>query len=177
MKLLNTRINGLKIIKSQVYKDKRGFLRETFRRNIVKNIDFPFDIMSYSKKNVLRGLHFQSKNSQAKIITVTYGKILDVVVDLRKNSKTFGKYFSLVISHNDDFSFFIPKNFAHGFLCLSEKCTINYKCSDYRNPNHEKTLKWNDPNIGIKWPVKNPILSKKDKTATLSLSEIKKNNL
>ena len=116
MKLLNTRINGLKIIKSQVYKDKRGFLRETFRRNIVKNIDFPFDIMSYSKKNVLRGLHFQSKILQAKIITVTYGKILDVVVDLRKNSKTFGKYFSLVISHNDDFFFFYTKKFCPWFF-------------------------------------------------------------
>ena len=175
MKLIKTKIKGLKLIRSNIYKDKRGFLRETFRKNVVNNMDFPFDIMSYSKKNVLRGLHYQSKNSQAKIITVTYGKILDVAVDLRKNSKTFGKYFSLIISHNDNFSFYIPKNFAHGFLCLSEKCTINYKCSDYRNSKFEKTLNWKDPDINIKWPIKNPILSQKDKLSTLYLKDISKN--
>ena len=175
MKLIKTKIKGLKLIRSNIYKDKRGFLRETYRKNIVNNMNFPFDIMSYSKKNVLRGLHYQSKNSQAKIITVTYGKILDVAVDLRKNSKTFGKYFSLIISHNDNFSFYIPKNFAHGFLCLSEKCTINYKCSDYRNSKFEKTLNWKDPDINIKWPIKNPILSQKDKLSTLYLKDISKN--
>ena len=174
MKLIKTKIKDLLIIKSEVFKDKRGFLRETYRKNIVNNIDFPFDIMSFSKKNVLRGLHFQSKNSQAKIITVTQGKILDVAVDLRKNSKTFGKFFSIKISHDDDFSFFIPKNFAHGFLCLSEKCTINYKCSDYRNPKFEKTLLWNDPDIGINWPIKKPLLSKKDANANLRLKDLKK---
>ena len=174
MKLIKTKIKDLLIIKSEVFKDKRGFLRETYRKNIVNNIDFPFDIMSFSKKNVLRGLHFQSKNSQAKIITVTQGKILDVAVDLRKNSKTFGKFFSIKISHDDDFSFFIPKNFAHGFLCLSEKCTINYKCSDYRNPKFEKTLLWNDPDIGINWPIKRPLLSKKDANANLRLKDLKK---
>ena len=174
MKLIKTKIKDLLIIKSEVFKDKRGFLRETYRKNIVNNIDFPFDIMSSSKKNVLRGLHFQSKNSQAKIITVTQGKILDVAVDLRKNSKTFGKFFSIKISHDDDFSFFIPKNFAHGFLCLSEKCTINYKCSDYRNPKFEKTLLWNDPDIGINWPIKRPLLSKKDANANLRLKDLKR---
>ena len=173
MKIINTKIKGLKIIKSKIFKDNRGFLRETFRKNLLNNQDFPFDIMSYSKKNVLRGLHFQSKNSQAKIITVTHGKIMDVAVDLRKNSPTFGKYFSLIINHNDDFSFYIPKNFAHGFLCLSKYCTINYKCSDYRNSNFEKTLLWNDPEIKIKWPIKNPILSKKDKLANLTLKDLK----
>ena len=94
--------------------------------------------MSYSKKNVLRGLHIQTKESQAKIITVTHGKILDVVVDLRKKSKTFGKYFSIIISDKSDFSFYIPENFAHGFLCLSNVCTVNYKCSKYRNPKYEQ---------------------------------------
>ena len=172
MKIINTKIKGLKIIKSKIFKDNRGFLRETFRKNLLNNQDFPFDIMSYSKKNVLRGLHFQSKNSQAKIITVTHGKIMDVAVDLRKNSPTFGKYFSLIISHNDDFSFYIPKNFAHGFLCLSKNCTINYKCSDYRNPKYERTLSWNDPKVNIKWPLKNPILSKKDKLHGLKLEEV-----
>ncbi len=174
MKLIKTKIKDLLIIKSEVFKDKRGFLKETYRKNIVNNIDFPFDIMSFSKKDVLRGLHFQSKNSQAKIITVTQGRILDVAVDLRKNSKTFGKFYSIKISHDDDFSFYIPKNFAHGFLCLSEKCTINYKCSDYRNAKYEKTLLWNDPDIGINWPIKRPLLSNKDANANLRLRDLKK---
>tara|TARA_Y100001958_G_C21156273_1_gene491225 strand:+ start:364 stop:894 length:531 start_codon:yes stop_codon:yes gene_type:complete len=164
MKLKNTKIkNGPKIIKSKIFKDSRGFLRETYKKIILKNEDFPFDIMSFSKKNVLRGLHLQTKNSQSKIITVTYGKIFDVAVDLRSNSKTFGKYVSMVISHKDNFSFYIPKGFAHGFLCLSDYCTVNYKCSNYRNKNFEKTLSWNDKFIKIKWPIKKPILSKKDK--------------
>lgn len=164
MKLLNTKIkNGPKIIKTTIYKDKRGFLKETFKKNILKNKDFPFDIMSSSKQNVLRGLHVQSKKSQAKIVTVTHGKIFDVAVDIRKNSKTFGKYVSIVISKNDDFSFFIPEGFAHGFLCLSDSCTVNYKCSNYRDEHSEKTLFWNDKDINIKWPIKRPILSTKDR--------------
>ncbi len=172
MKLVDTKIKGLKIIKSNVFKDKRGFLRETYQKRIVSKKDFPFDVMSSSKKNVLRGLHFQSKNSQAKIITVTSGKILDVAVDLRKKSPTFGKYFSIIISYDSDFSFFIPENFAHGFLCLSKTCTVNYKCSNYRDPKYERTLIWNDPSVKIKWPLKKPILSTKDKYNGLKLSEI-----
>ena len=128
--------------------------------------------MSSSKKNVLRGLHFQSKNSQTKIITVTSGKIMDVAVDLRKRSPTFGKYFSIIMSYDSDFSFFIPENFAHGFLCLSKTCTVNYKCSNYRDPKYERTLLWNDPSVKIKWPLKKPILSTKDKYNGLKLSEI-----
>ena len=103
MKLINTKIKGLKIIKSKVFKDKRGFLRETYQKKIVGKNEFPFDVMSFSKKNVLRGLHIQSKKSQAKIITVTHGKIFDVVVDLRKKSKTFGKTFSVIFSDRNKF--------------------------------------------------------------------------
>ena len=163
MKKIKTKIPGPLLIKSKIHKDSRGFLRETFKNIYLKSYKFPFDIMSYSKKNVLRGLHLQTKFSQAKIITVTHGKIFDVAVDLRKNSKTFGKHVSIIISDKDDFSFFIPPGFAHGFLCLSKECTINYKCSNYRNKSSEKTLSWNDPNIKIKWPCKRPRLSKKDK--------------
>ena len=119
--------------------------------------------MSKSKKKVLRGLHIQTKNAQAKLITVTHGKIFDVAVDLRNKSPTFGKYYSLIISENSDFSFYIPEGFAHGFLCLSKKCTVNYKCSTYRDIKSEKTLKWNDETLNIKWPIKEPILSTKDK--------------
>ena len=163
MKLIKTKIDGPKLIKSKIFKDNRGYLRETFKNNLIKNQSFPFDVMSFSKKNVLRGLHIQTTASQSKIITVTYGKIFDVAVDLRKRSKTFGKYVSLIISDMSDFSFYIPKGFAHGFLCLSKKCTVNYKCSEYRNPKFEKTLSWKDKTVKIKWPINKPILSKKDK--------------
>ena len=146
-----------------VFKDRRGYLRETFRNYLFKNEKFPFDVMSFSKKKVLRGLHIQTKKLQSKIITVTHGKIFDVAVDLRKNSKTFGKYVSVIISDKSNFSFYIPKGFAHGFLCLSKKCTVNYKCSNYRDANSEKTLNWSDNNVKIKWPIKKPILSEKDK--------------
>ena len=174
MKLIKTNIEGPKIIKSQIFRDKRGYLKETFRNNLLQNLKFPFDVMSYSKKNVLRGLHIQTKNLQAKIITVTHGKIFDVAVDLRKNSKNFGKYTSIIISDKSDFSFFIPKGFAHGFMCLSKQCTVNYKCSSYREQFSEKTLAWNDKTVKIRWPIKNPILSDKDKNLGLNLVEFLK---
>ena len=161
MKLIKTKIAGLRLIKSQIFKDKRGYLRETFRNKLIKK-EFIFDVMSFSKRGVLRGLHIQIERSQAKIITVTHGKVLDVAVDLRKKSKTFGKYFSIVISDKSDFSFYIPEGFAHGFLCLSENCTLNYKCSEYRHLKSETTLKWDDKSVNIKWPTKKPLLSKKD---------------
>ena len=163
MKLLKTKIKGPLLIKSEIFKDKRGYLRETFRNNLFGKVKFPFDVMSFSKKNVLRGLHIQTNKSQAKIITVTNGKIFDVAVDLRRKSKTFGKYVSLIISDKSDFSFYIPPGFAHGFMCLTKKCTVNYKCSNYRDPKSEKTLKWNDKTVKIKWPKHKPILSDKDK--------------
>ena len=171
MKLTNTKIKDLKIIKTKIYKDKRGFLKETFRNKLLNNKKFPFDVMSYSRKNVLRGLHIQTKDSQAKIITVTHGKILDVVVDLRKKSKTFGKYFSIIISDNSDFSFYIPENFAHGFVCLTDECVVNYKMSNYQNPDYEKTINWKDGFLNIKWPIKNPIVSKKDSFNTIDFRE------
>lgn len=171
MKLLKTKIEGPKIIKTKIFKDKRGFLKEVYRNTLIKNINFPFDVMSFSKKNVLRGLHIQTQKSQAKIITVTHGIIFDVAVDLRTNSKTFGKYVSIKISDKDDFSFYIPAGFAHGFLCLSKECTVNYKCSNYRNQKSEKTLSWNDSDVNIKWPKNNPILSNKDQNLGLSLQK------
>ena len=171
MKLLKTKISGPKIIKTKIYNDSRGFLKETYRKNIVGNIEFPFDVMSFSKKNVLRGLHIQTKNPQAKIITVTHGKIFDVAVDLRKKSKSFGKYVGITISDKDDFSFYIPAGFAHGFICLSKECTVNYKCSQYRNAGSEKTLSWDDNIVNIKWPIRKPHLSNKDKSLGLNLNE------
>ena len=176
MKLIKTKfINGPKILKTKIFNDNRGFLKETFQNKVI-NKSFPFDIMSFSKKNVLRGLHLQTVNSQAKLITVTYGKIFDVAVDLRKNSKTFGKYVSIVISHNDSFSFYIPEGFAHGFVCLSKTCTINYKCSNYRHAKSERTISWDDKDLDIKWPIKKPILSVKDKNG-LSLIDYENEHL
>tara|TARA_Y100001936_G_C15682356_1_gene461734 strand:+ start:36 stop:554 length:519 start_codon:yes stop_codon:yes gene_type:complete len=162
MFIKKTKIEGLIILKTKIFKDSRGSLKEVYQKRILKK-NFVFDVMSKSKKGVLRGLHIQTKRSQAKLITVTHGKILDVVVDLRRKSSTFGKYYSLIISEDSDFSLYIPKGFAHGFLCLSNKCTVNYKCSSYRDSKSEKTLKWNDKTLNIRWPVKKPILSNKDK--------------
>ena len=130
MKLIKTKIKDLVLIKTNIYKDTRGFFKEVEKNNVLKK-KFIFDCFSFSKKNTLRGLHLQTKNSQAKIITVVQGKILDVVVDLRKKSKTFGKHFSIEISQNSDFSLFIPEHFAHGFLCLTKKCGVYYKCTNY----------------------------------------------
>ena len=169
MRLLKTKIKGLLIVKTNIYKDNRGFFKEIEKFEILKK-KFIFDCLSFSKKNTLRGLHLQRKKQQAKIITVAKGKILDVVVDLRKKSKTYGKHFSIEISHNSDFSLFIPSGFAHGFLCLSNTCLVYYKCTNYRDQKSEITLKWNDRALNINWPVKKPILSKKDNLG-ISLSD------
>lgn len=162
MKLIKTKIKNLLIVKTNIYKDHRGFFKEVEKSRILKK-KFIFDCVSFSKKNTLRGLHLQKENSQAKLITVVHGKILDVVVDLRKKSKTYGKYFSIEMSYKSDFSLFIPEGFAHGFMCLSKTCTVYYKCTNYRHQKSEITLKWNDKDLKIKWPTKKPILSKKDK--------------
>ncbi len=162
MQIIKTKIKDLILIKTSIYKDRRGFFKEVEKNKILKK-RFIFDCFSYSKKNTLRGMHLQRKKSQAKIITVVQGKILDVVVDLRKNSKTYGKYFAIEISQNSNFSLFIPEKFAHGFLCLSKDCAVYYKCTNYRDMKSETTIKWNDKKLNIKWPIKKPILSKKDK--------------
>ena len=162
MKIKNVNISGLKIIKTKMFFDKRGFFKEIFKNNLIKK-DFKFDVMSLSRKNVIRGLHIQTKRPQAKVITVVSGKIMDVAVDLRRKSKTFGKYYSLIISDKSEYSFYVPEGFAHGFLCLSDKCVVHYKCSEYRHKESETTLHWRDQSVKIKWPIKKPILSKKDK--------------
>jgi len=171
MKIIKTKIKDLLILKTNIYEDKRGFFKEVFKKKIL-NKKFIFDCLSYSKKNILRGLHMQLKKPQAKLITVIRGKILDVVVDFRKNSKTFGKIFKIEMSENSNFSLFIPGGFAHGFLCRSKKCIIYYRCSNYRNKNSEKTVQWNDKKLKIKWPIKKPILSPKDKIG-LTFDEIR----
>ena len=170
MKVIKTKFKGLKIIKSKIYYDNRGYFREIAKKKILDK-NFLFDCMSQSKKNVLRGLHFQKKDPQAKLVTVAYGKIFDVAVDLRKNSKTFGKYFSIILSDNIGISIIIPEGFAHGFYCMSSKCIVYYKCTKYRDKNSEMSLAWNDKSIKIKWPTTKPILSIKDSTG-ISIKEI-----
>ena len=162
MRIDKTKFKDLLLYEKDTYKDKRGYFRELF---IQKHFDenFPFDVMSYSKKNVLRGLHLQLKNPQAKLITVLNGKIFDVCLDCRKNSKTFGKYFSIILSDKENKSLLIPKGFAHGFCTLSDNVVLHYKCSTYRNKNSEFGILWNDKKIKINWPIKKPVISEKDK--------------
>lgn len=175
MKLIKTKFKGLIIYKRNTYKDNRGYFRELFLDKQIKE-KFPFDAMSYSKKNVLRGLHLQLKNTQSKYVNVLKGKIFDVCVDCRKNSKTFGKYFSTYLSEKENSSLLIPKGFAHGFCALTNEVIVHYKCSTYRDKNSEIGILWNDKDLKIKWPIKKQILSKKDKSA-LSFNDFKKKYL
>lgn len=161
MQIIKTRFKDLILIKNKNFYDSRGFFREVFKKKIIKK-NFVFDCMSTSKKNVLRGLHYQEKFPQGKLLTVLSGKIFDVAVDLRKKSKTFGKYFSITIDAKSGISIFIPPNFAHGFLCLSDECNIYYKCTNYRHAKSEKTILFNDKKLKIIWPKRKYILSKKD---------------
>ena len=163
MKIIKTKFKDLTLYKKDTYKDNRGYFRELFlNKNLKKN--FPFDVMSFSKKNVLRGLHLQLKRPQGKFVTVLHGKIFDVALDCRIKSKTYGKYFSVILSGKENSSLFIPEGFAHGFCSLSENTIMHYKCTNYRDSKSEVGILWNDKELGIKWPIKNPILSKKDKS-------------
>ena len=162
MKIIKNKFKGLLIIKKNTHKDKRGYLRELFVEKKIKK-KFVFDIMSFSKKGVLRGMHFQTANPQGKYLTVLRGSIFDVVVDLRKKSKTFGKYFSIILNEKKNTSIFVPEGFAHGFCTLENNTIMLYKCTNYRNKKAENAIIWNDESLNIKWPIKKPILSKKDK--------------
>jgi len=162
MKILKTKLKDLLIYQKDTYKDTRGYFRELYLQNHFKT-NFPFDVMSYSKKNVLRGLHLQTKKPQAKLITVMSGEIYDVCVDCRLNSTTFGKHFSIKLSSKENKSLLIPEGFAHGFYTLSGNVVLHYKCSNYRHKNSETGILWNDKKLKIRWPAKRPIISIKDK--------------
>ena len=165
MKIKKTKFKNLVILKGVKHKDNRGYLRELVLEKLIKE-NFKFQILSVSKKNVLRGLHFQVKQPQGKLISVLKGEIFDVTVDLRKNSKTFGKYFSIRLSEKNCTSIFVPPGFAHGFLTLKKENIICYSCTEYRSPKNERSLKYNDPKLKIKWPNKKPIVSAKDYNAS-----------
>ena len=167
-----TKFKNLLLIKNKSYFDKRGYFKELIRENKL-NLRFPFKVMSFSKKNVIRGLHLQSKNSQGKYVTVLKGKVFDVLVDLRKNSKTYGKIFTSILSEKNSTSIYVPPGFAHGFCGLSKENYVIYSCTKYRDKNNEVGIMYNDVDLKIKWPIKKPIISNKDKK-NLSFKEFKK---
>ena len=150
-------IEGLKVITPAVFGDSRGYFMETYNRNDFAdagiNMEFVQDNQSASRKGVLRGLHFQKHFPQDKIVRVVNGEVFDVAVDLRPGSVTFGKWHGVVLSAENKKQFYIPKNFAHGFLVLSDYAEFTYKCSDFYHPDDEGGLIWNDPEIGVVWPL------------------------
>jgi len=161
MKKITTKFKNLLIFEGIYHKDKRGFFRElAIEKEIGSKLIFY--VMSKSKKNVLRGLHFQSKDPQGKYLSVVKGKIFDVALDCRVKSKTFGKYFEIILSDKNCKSIFIPPGFAHGFVGLEKENIIIYGCTKYRSKNNEEGIIWNDPSLNIKWPIKKPIISIKD---------------
>ena len=162
MKIQNTKFKGLYIVKQKDNTDKRGSLRETFNEKIIKK-KFVFEYCTLSKKNVLRGFHFQTKSKQSKFINVVKGKILDVVVDLRKNSKTFGKVFKIILSKNNALGLYIPAGFAHAYYSYEKENIIYYKLDNYYAPQYESGIVYNDKNLKVRWPSKRMIISKKDK--------------
>ena len=162
-------IEGLKVITPTVFGDKRGYFMETYNQNDFKaagiDMDFVQDNQSSSSKGVLRGLHFQKKHAQDKLVRVIEGEVFDVAVDLRDGSPTFGKWYGVLLSAENKKQFFIPKNFAHGFLVISDHAEFCYKCTDFYHPEDEGGIQWDDPDIGVEWPIAEDMelnLSEKD---------------
>ena len=162
MKIYKTKIKDLLVIKQKNNIDSRGSLRETYNKKLL-NKKFVFEYCTTSKKNILRGFHFQSKFQQAKYVNVLKGKILDVVIDLRKRSKTFGKTFKIILSKENAISLFIPRGFAHAYYSFEEENIIYYKLDNFYKPKYEHGIIHNDKKIKIKWPKRKMIVSKKDK--------------
>ena len=176
MKVTESGIKGVYTIEPDVYEDDRGFFMETFhiekyRKLLGINFDFVQDNISRSSKNVLRGMHFQRNYPQGKIIKVSRGEILDVIVDLRKDSPTYGTWESFKLSEQNKLQVWIPPGFAHGFLVMSDSADFEYKCTEYYHPEDELCLMWNDPEVAIDWTINDPILSEKDKKG-LSLKDL-----
>ena len=174
VKILSTKFNGLKTIEGIKFDDSRGYFREIFSEKLFKKKKFIFWCMSKSKKNVLRGMHLQTKKTQTKIISVVKGKILDVVIDCRLKSNNFGKYFRTILSEKNCKSLLIPAGFAHGFLALDKENIVFYGNDNYRSTNHEVTINWNDPSVKIKWPAGKKIISNKDKSGISFKDFVKK---
>ncbi|EHD22417.1 MULTISPECIES: dTDP-4-dehydrorhamnose 3,5-epimerase [Brenneria] len=172
MQVKDTRIAGVKIIQPKVFGDARGFFLETFEKKRYQemlqiDLDFVQDNHSRSSKGVLRGLHFQKSNPQGKLVRVVRGEVFDVAVDIRPDSPTYGAWEGVILSEENKTQFWIPPGLAHGFVVLSDMADFEYKCTDYYNPANEGCLLWNDPEVGIEWPVTAPLLSEKDKLGKL----------
>lgn len=170
MEFVKSEFEGLVIIKPKIFKDDRGYFFESFNKNVFENnqieVSFVQDNQSKSDRNVLRGLHFQTPPfAQGKLVQVIKGAVLDVVVDIRKNSSTYGEYFKIELTEENKTMLYIPPGFAHGFLTLLDETIFSYKCTNFYNKESERSLLWNDEDLKIDWGVKNPILSEKDKLA------------
>ena len=180
MKAELTPLEGVIIIKPDIYKDDRGFFTETYSKDKYYSLgireEFVQDNYSRSKKNTLRGLHYQINKPQGKLVRVINGRVLDVAVDVRQDSKTFGQYFSVFLDDVNFYQLYMPPGIAHGFCVVSEFADFEYKCTDYYSPKNEKGVLWSDSDININWPVANPIVSSKDLTFN-QLKDIPKNEL
>lgn len=180
MKISETRIPAVKIIEPRVFEDDRGYFFEAYRKSILSEAgieeEFVQDNISKSYRNAVRGLHYQIENPQAKLVQCLRGSILDVAVDLRQDSPSFGNYVAIKLSDVSKRMLFIPKGFAHGFSVLSDEAIVAYKCSDYYNAEGERGLRWDDPLIRINWDVSRPILSEKDRKLPL-FSSLKEEDL
>ena len=159
-------IEGLLLIEPKVFKDARGFFYETWNERRYREAGvaavFVQDNLSFSRRGAVRGLHFQNPAAQAKLVTVLQGEVFDVAVDLRRTSPTFGRWHGANLTVDNKRQLFIPQGFAHGFAVVSKSALVAYKCTDYYAPQNEVTIAWNDPDIGIQWPVAHPVLSDKD---------------
>lgn len=172
MKFIDTAIPEVKIIEPQVFGDERGFFLETFRTTLFEEncgkCDFVQENHSKSAHGILRGLHYQTENTQGKLVRVIKGEVFDVAVDMRQESSTFGQWVGVLLSAENKRQLWVPEGFAHGFYVTSDEAEFVYKCTDYYNPNAEISVKWDDPRIGIDWPLVNgkaPLLSAKDEAA------------
>ncbi|MFP1769520.1 dTDP-4-dehydrorhamnose 3,5-epimerase [Lonsdalea quercina] len=171
MKIIDTAIPDVKIIEPAVFGDERGFFMETWQQKKFEELvtkrpcSFIQDNHSKSKQGILRGLHYQTENTQGKLVRVVSGEVFDVAVDIRKKSSTFGKWVGVYLSSENKRQLWVPEGFAHGFYVTSAEAEFVYKCTDYYNPSAEHSISWNDSEIGIEWPIKNDlvILSAKDK--------------
>ncbi|MFA6102747.1 MAG: dTDP-4-dehydrorhamnose 3,5-epimerase [Victivallaceae bacterium] len=166
MKVTESKLAGVKIITPRVFQDNRGFFLESYNRRKYSECgmdhDFVQDNHSKSVRNTLRGLHYQINPGQDKIVRVIAGEVFDVVVDIRRNSPTYGQWEGFILSAENKLQIYIPKGFAHGFCVLSDESEFVYKCSEYWSPQDERGIIWNDPDINIQWPATEPILSAKD---------------
>ena len=169
MKVIETKIPDVLIIEPKVFGDSRGFFLESFHADRYAEYgiesNFVQDNHSRSTKGVLRGLHYQKKYPQGKLVSVTSGIVFDVAVDIRQDSSTFGQWVGIILSADDHKQFYIPPGLAHGFCVLSETADFQYKCTDYYHPEDEASIRWNDPYIAIEWNISEPILSEKDANA------------